>query len=57
VDVPRDEFPQPPAQIFEAPPQIEMPEPPQQAPEPPQQAPEPQAPGEDSGGIISLGEG
>lgn len=50
VDVPRDELPQPPAQIFEAPPQIEM-------PEPPQQAPEPQAPGEDSGGIISLGEG
>jgi hypothetical protein len=35
----------------------QAPEPLQQAPEPPQQAPEPQAPGEDSRGIISLGEG
>ena len=50
VDVPRDNIPQPPAQIFEAPPQIEM-------HQPLQQAPEPQAPNENSGGIISLGEG
>lgn len=50
VDVPHDEIPQSPAQIFEAPPQINI-------PEPPQQAPEPQAPEENSGGIISLGEG
>ena len=57
LDVPRDELPQSPAQIFEAPQQIEMPAPSQQAPDPPQQAPDPQAPGEDSGGIISLGEG
>lgn len=57
LDVPRGDFPQPPAQIFEAPPQIEMPAPSQQAPEPPQQAPQQRAPDEDSGGIISLGEG
>lgn len=56
LDVPRDELPQPPAQNFEAP-QIEMSAPTQQAPEPPQQAPQQWAPDEDSGGIISLGEG